>query len=72
MRFLPSRAAVIAVLAAGFAAFLAWLRRSARRDVTETLEKKDLQNANAITDRVSSARADPDSVQPYSDAGYRD
>lgn len=72
MRFLPSRAAVIAALAAGFAAFLAWLRKDATQEVIETLEKKDLQNANAITDRVSSARADPDSVQPYSDAGYRD
>ncbi|MFV1530505.1 MULTISPECIES: hypothetical protein [unclassified Phaeobacter] len=72
MRFIPSRAAVLAALAAGFAAFLAWLRRDARQQITETLEKKDLRNANAITDRVSSARADPDSVQPYSDAGYRD
>lgn len=72
IRFIPSRAAVFAALAAGFAIVLAWLRRSARRDAIETLEKEDLKNANAITDRVSTARADPDGLRSYGDAGYRD
>ena len=72
MSWLPSRAALWTALAALGAAFIAFLRRDARKDLTETLEKKDLTNAKSITDRVHDSRADPKRLQPFDDTGYRD
>ena len=72
MRLIPSRAAIIGALAAVFAALLAWARRDARQDLKRKIERKDIQNAKDISDRVSSGRADPQRVRPYDNAGYRD
>lgn len=71
-RFIPSRAAILAALTAAFAAFLAWVRRDTRQKLTSNLERNDLEHANDIENRVSDARADPDSLRPFKDAGYRD
>lgn len=72
MRLIPSRAAVFAALAAAIAALLVWVRRDAQRDLTSDLERDDLTHANDIENRVSDARADPDGLRPFKDAGYRD
>ena len=72
MRFIPTCAAIFAALTAGFGLLIAFFRRDARREVTESLEKKDLENAKELSDRVSNDRINPDRVQPWRDAGYRD
>ncbi len=73
MRFLPSRTTIATALAGLLAFLFAWARRDARKDVTDTLEKEDLQNADEITDRVSDDRADPAGrVQDYGNTRYRD
>jgi hypothetical protein len=72
MRFLPSRAAIYAALAALLAFFVSWLRRDARQDALHQLEKKDQENATAIDTRVRDDRADPERLRPFDDAGWRD
>ena len=72
MRFIPTRSAIVALVTAVFAALFAWARHDARQDLKQELKQEDLNHAKDISDRVSDDRADPDRVQPYSDAGYRD
>ena len=72
MRLIPTRAAIIAALVAIGAMLLGWMRADAKKDAKRELAKEDLDHAKEITDRVSDSRADPDRVQPYEDAGYRD
>jgi hypothetical protein len=71
-KFIPSRAAIVGALAAVFAALFTWARHDARRDLTETIEKRDVKNAKTISDRVRSDRADPERLYGTEDAGWRD
>ena len=72
LRFLPSKAAIWAVLSAIAAVFLAWLRMDARRDQRRDAQIKDYEHAEGIEDAVTRNRADPERLRKYDNAGYRD
>lgn len=71
LRFIPSKAALWAGLAAvgGFLVF--WLRKDARDDLRKENQIEDLENAAEINRRVSDGRADPERLREFDDAGYR-
>lgn len=69
---LPSGAAIWAALAGAIAAGGAWIARSARIRAEASAKEKDHEHAEAVEDRVSRDRADPDRLRPFDDAGFRD
>lgn len=71
-RLIPSKAAIIATLAAFAAGFLAWLRRDAKRDAQTEIKQKDYEHAEDIERRVTDSRTDPERLRPYEGRGYRD
>ncbi len=72
MRFIPSKAAIIAALSALGAVFLAWLRRDAKRDAEREIKQKNYEHAEDIERRVTDSRTDPERVQSFDGRGYRD
>lgn len=65
---------LLALLSAVGAGLLLGLRLSARSRKIDRLETEleDFEHAEDIEDRVSRARADPERLRKYDDAGYRD
>ena len=72
LKFIPSKAAIYALLAALGAALMGWLRHDARRDQRRDAQIKDFEHAEDIADAVTRNRADPERLRPFDDAGYRD
>ena len=62
--------AALAALLAAIAA--AWLRRDAARDRDRKAAIEDHNHAQDIEDRVADARADPERLRAFDEAGYRD
>ena len=71
-RFLPSKAAIYAFVAAVVAGLMAFLRFDAKRDQNQKNELEDYEHAENISASVSDSRANPDRLHKYDDAGYRD
>ena len=71
-RMIPSRAKMLALLAALGTLILALARRDARKDQQTQSEIEDYEHAQDIADSVSRSRADPERLREFEGRGYRD
>ena len=72
LKFLPTRAQIMAGMAALIAALIAFIRHDAKRQAQKDHQLKDYEHADEIDTRVARHRNDPERLRKYEGRGWRD